>query len=185
MLDSISLLVLDVDGVLADGRIVLDARGSEIKTFHCLDGQGIKYWLRAGRRAALLSGRASKAVSKRAGQLGVKAVYMGIKDKLPVFEKILKRFRAPAEHACYMGDDLVDIPAMARAGFAVAPANAVDEVKRVAHYVTAADGGAGAVRETIELILTYQGLWSQVTRRYKDQLPGDLPTMRNPWRRRP
>ncbi len=185
MLDSITLLVLDVDGVLSDGRIVLDARGSEIKTFHCLDGQGIKYWLRAGRRAALLSGRASKAVTRRAAGLGVKAVYMGVKDKLPVFEKILKRFRASAENACYMGDDLVDIPAMARAGFAVAPANAVDEVKRVAHYVTAADGGAGAVRETIERILKYQGLWDQATRRYKDRLPSDLPPARNPWRGRP
>jgi 3-deoxy-D-manno-octulosonate 8-phosphate phosphatase (KDO 8-P phosphatase) len=185
VLDSISLLVLDVDGVLADGRIVLDSRGLEVKTFHCLDGQGLKYWLRAGHRAALLSGRESKAVSKRAAELGIKAVYMGAKDKLPVFETILKRFRTSAAGACYVGDDLVDIPPMARAGFAVAPANAVDEVKRLAHYVTKADGGAGAVRETIELILTCQGLWDKVTRRYQDRLPSDLPAPRNPWRDRP
>ena len=185
MLDSIGLLVLDVDGVLADGRIVLDARGTEVKTFHCLDGQGLKYWLRAGHQAAVLSGRASKAASRRAAELGIEAVYLGIKDKLPAFEKILKRFRASAENTCYVGDDLVDIPPMARAGFAVAPADAVDEVKRVAHYVTAAGGGAGAVRETIELILSYQGLWDGVTRRYRDRLPGGLPARRNPWRDRP
>jgi len=185
VLDAISLLVLDVDGVLADGRIVVDTRGTEIKAFHCLDGQGVKYWLRAGHGAAVLSGRASKAASNRAAELGIKAVYMGIKDKLPVFEKILKRFRVAADGVCYVGDDLVDIPPMARAGFAVAPANAVEEVKRVAHYVTAADGGAGAVRETIELILTYQGLWDTVTRRYQDRLPSDLPARRNPWRDRP
>jgi len=185
VLDSISLLVLDVDGVLADGRIVLDGRGNDVKTFNCLDGQGIKYWLRAGHRAAVLSGRESKAAAKRAAELGIKAVYMGIKDKLPGFETILKRFRASPEAVCYVGDDLVDIPPMARAGFAVAPANAVAEVKRVAHYVTAAAGGAGAVRETIELILTYQGRWNNVTRRYRDRLPGHLPALRNPWRNRP
>lgn len=185
MLDSIDLLILDVDGVLTDGRIVYDSRGGEIKAFHVLDGQAIKYWLRAGHEAAILSGRASPPIRRRARELGVRAVYMDAKDKRPVFEKILKRFRRSADRACYVGDELVDLPVMARVGFAVATAGAVDEVKRVAHYVTREPGGAGAVRETIELILRYQDRWAGVTARYRDRLPPELPPRRLPWRDAP
>lgn len=182
MLDGIDLLVLDVDGVLADGRIIFDSRGTDVKVFHVLDGQGIKYWLRAGHQAAVLSGRTSRTIRRRAQETGIRAIYTGAKDKAPVFEKILKRFHCRAEQACFMGDDLVDVPVMARAGFAVAPAGAVEEAKRVAHYVTRSPGGGGAVRETIELILKYQGRWDAVTARYRDQLPSDLPASRRPWR---
>jgi len=182
VLDPISLLILDVDGVLSDGRIIYDSRGADVKAFHVLDGQGVKYWLRVGHQAAVLSGRASKTIRRRATEIGIRAVYTGAKDKLPVFEKILKRFRVGAESVCYVGDDLVDIPVMARAGFAVATPAAVAEVKRLAHYVTRAEGGAGAVRETIELILRYQGRWAEVTERYQDRLPDGLPAARCPWR---
>ena len=185
MLERINLLVLDVDGVMTDGRIVYDARGTETKAFHVREGQGVKYWLRAGHEAAILSGRASPIIRRRAEEIGIKAVYEDAKDKLPVFEKILKRFRRKAENVCYIGDDLPDLPILARAGFAVAPADAVADARRIAHYVARSRGGAGAIRETVELILEYQGLWAGVTRRYAERLPGDLPPARHPWRTGP
>jgi len=180
MLDTINLLVLDVDGVLTDGRIVYDSRGADTKEFDTHDGQGVRYWLRAGHEAAILSGKSSRTIRRRAADLGIKAVYEEATDKLPVFEKILKRFRRTADEVCYVGDDLVDLPVLARAGFAVAPAGAVDEVRRIAHYVTRHPGGAGAVRETIELILKYQGRWEGILARYTGRFPADLALGRRP-----
>ncbi|MBM4019171.1 MAG: phenylphosphate carboxylase subunit delta [Planctomycetes bacterium] len=185
MLDRIDLLILDVDGVLTDGRIIYDSRGADVKAFNVLDGQGVKYWLRVGHEAAILSGRASRTIRIRAGDIGIEAVYENAKDKLPVLEKILKRFGRAADRACYIGDDLVDLPVMARVGFAVATAGAAPEARRMAHYVTRSGGGAGAVRETIELILRYQGRWGDVLNRYTDQLPDDLPALRRPRKEQP
>ncbi|HUX00161.1 MAG: HAD-IIIA family hydrolase [Phycisphaerae bacterium] len=185
MLERIDLLVLDVDGVLTDGRIVYDSRGAEVKAFHVRDGQGVKYWLRAGYEAAILSGRRSPTIRRRARELGIAAVYEGAKDKLPVLEKILKRFRRTPDRVCCIGDDLPDVPVLARVGFAVAVADAVEEVRRLAHYVTRAPGGAGAVRETVEMILKHQGAWAGVMRRYQDRLPQNLPALRRPWRNAP
>jgi len=182
MLDAIDFLVLDVDGVLTDGRIVYDSRGGEIKFYHTLDGQGIRYWLRAGHEAAILSGRSSPAIRQRAKEVGIQAIYEGAKDKLPVFEKMLKRFKRTPDRVCYIGDDLVDIPSMSYAGLAVAVANAADEVKRVAHYVTRRPGGSGAVREAIELVLKHQGRWAPLMDRYEKQLRPGLPASRRPWR---
>ena len=184
MLDCIDLLVLDVDGVMTDGRIVYDSRGMEVKAFHVRDGQGVRYWLRAGHEAAILSSRESPILRHRAEELGIAAVYEGAKDKLPVFEKILKRFRRKAGNVCFIGDDLPDLPILARAGFAVAPADAVAEVRRIAHYVARSSGGAGAVRETVELILKYQDRWAGVTARYAERLPADLAPARHPWKER-
>jgi 3-deoxy-D-manno-octulosonate 8-phosphate phosphatase (KDO 8-P phosphatase) len=185
VLDRINLLVLDVDGVLTDGRIVYGPRGTEIKRFHVRDGQGVQYWLRAGHAAAILSGRTSPITVRRAKEMGIEAVYEGAKFKLPALEKILADFKAKAECVCCIGDDLPDLPVLARVGFAVAVADAADEVKRVAHYVTKHRGGRGAVREVIELILKYQDRWADVTRRYADALPANLPAARHPWRARP
>lgn len=185
MLDRIRLLVLDVDGVLTDGRIIYDSAGAETKVFHAADGQGLKYWLRAGHQAAILSGREGEAVQRRADELGIELVRMGAKDKLPAFEELLQQAGCSAEETACMGDDLVDLPVLARAGFAVAVPAAPDEVRRVAHYVTRAPGGAGAVREVIELVLKYQDRWADVTRRYEERLPADLPGARRPWRPRP
>ena len=182
MLDAIDFLVLDVDGVLTDGRIVYDSRGGEIKCFNSLDGQGIRYWLRAGHEAAILTGRSSPAIRQRAKELGIQAIYEDATDKWPVFEKMLKRFKRTADRVCYVGDDLVDIPSMSHAGLAVAVANAVDEVKRVAHYVTRRPGGSGAVREAVELVLRYQGRWPALMDRYEQQLRPGLPASRRPWR---
>ena len=182
MLDRIDLLILDVDGVLTDGRIIYDSRGVDVKAFDVMDGQAVKYWLRAGHQAAVLSGRASKTIRIRARDIGIDAVYEDAKDKLPVFEKILKRFGRTPDRVCCIGDDLPDLPVLARAGFAVATAGASPEVKRVAHYVTQHAGGAGAVREAIELLLKYQGRWGQILERYTNQLPADLPASRRPRR---
>ena len=182
MLDAIDLLVLDVDGVLTDGRIVYDARGGELKFFSAPDGQGLRYWLRAGHEAAVLSGRASPAARRRAREVGIRFVRQGAKDKLPVFRNLLKRLKRTPERTFYVGDDLVDVPILSYVGFAVATAGASEEVKRVAHYVTRAGGGAGAVREVIEMILKYQGRWAGVTERYDRQLSPGLPDRRRPWR---
>jgi len=185
VLDRIRLLVLDVDGVLTDGSIIYDSTGAQTKAFHAADGQGLKYWLRAGHEVAILSGRDCPTVHKRAEELGIRFVRTGAKDKPPVFEEILREVGASAPETCYVGDDLPDIPVMARAGLAVATPGAPEEVRRVAHYVTRAAGGAGAVRETIELLLKYQDRWHTVTQRYEDGLPADLPDARRPWRARP
>jgi 3-deoxy-D-manno-octulosonate 8-phosphate phosphatase (KDO 8-P phosphatase) len=180
MLDKIDLLILDVDGVLTDGRIIYDSRGADVKAFDVQDGQGVKYWLRAGHEAAILSGRSSRTIRIRARDIGVDVVCEGAKDKMPAFEKLLKRFGRTADRACCIGDDLPDLPLLARAGFAVATAGACDEVKRIAHYVTAHAGGAGAVREAVELILKRQGRWDAVLERYSRQLPAGLPASRRP-----
>jgi 3-deoxy-D-manno-octulosonate 8-phosphate phosphatase (KDO 8-P phosphatase) len=180
MLDKIDLLILDVDGVLTDGRIIYDSRGVDVKEFDVSDGQGVKYWLRVGHRAAILSGRASRTIRIRAKDIGIDAVFENAKDKLPAFEKILKRFGRTADRVCCIGDDLPDLPLLARAGFAVATAGAAPEVKRAAHYVTKHGGGAGAVREAIELVLKYQGRWDGILERYTGQLPADLPGSRRP-----
>ena len=184
MLDRIRLLVLDVDGVLSDGRILYDSTGTETKAFCAADGQGIKYWLRSGQKAAILSGRDSSTVHTRAAELGIDLVRTGAKDKLPAFLDLLQEAGCAAEETGYVGDDLVDIPVMARAGFAAAVPAAPEEVRRLAHYVTRAPGGAGAVREVIELLLKYQDRWAGVTQRYEDSLPGHLPHGRRPWRAR-
>jgi len=184
VLDRIRLLVLDVDGVLSDGRILYDSTGAETKAFCAADGQGIKYWRRSGHRVAILSGRDSQAVQQRAAELGIELVRTGAKDKLPAFLDLLEEAGCAAEEVGYVGDDLVDIPVMARAGFAAAVPGAPQEVRRLAHYVTRAPGGAGAVREVIELILKYQDRWADVTQRYEDSLPGHLPNGRRPWRAR-
>jgi 3-deoxy-D-manno-octulosonate 8-phosphate phosphatase (KDO 8-P phosphatase) len=182
MLDKIDLLILDVDGVLTDGRIIYDSRGVDVKEFDVMDGQAVRYWLRAGHKAAILSGRASRTIRIRAKDIGIDAVYENAKDKLPVFEKALKRFGRTADRVCCIGDDLPDLPLLAQAGFAVATAGASAEVKRVAHYVTCHRGGAGAVREVIELVLKYQGRWDEILDRYTSQLPAGLPASRRPRR---
>ncbi len=165
----IELLVLDVDGVLTDGRIVLDAQGGEAKRFHVLDGAGIKYWQRVGKHAAFLSGRASPAIAHRAAELGVSLVRQNAKDKLPAYESILGELGLDDARTAVMGDDLPDLPIMRRCGFAIAPANAVEEVRQAAALVTERGGGQGAVREAIEYILRNSGLWEKITARYMGQ----------------
>jgi 3-deoxy-D-manno-octulosonate 8-phosphate phosphatase (KDO 8-P phosphatase) len=167
----IELLVLDVDGVLTDGRIVLDAEGRELKRFDVQDGAGIKYWQRVGKRVAFLSGRSSPAVVARAAELGVTLVRQNAKQKLPAYESLLKELHLGDAQVAVMGDDLPDLPLMRRCGFAVAPPEAVEEVRQAAGLVTRRRAGRGAVREAIEHMLKGTGLWEEVLKRYRQESP--------------
>jgi 3-deoxy-D-manno-octulosonate 8-phosphate phosphatase (KDO 8-P phosphatase) len=163
---AIELLVMDVDGVLTDGRIIYSDAGTEIKAFHVRDGSGIKLWLAQGKRAAILSGRKSNVVQRRAAELGVSAVVQGADEKLPALERLLREQGVtPAQTAC-LGDDLPDVPLLRRCGLALAVADACAEARAAAHYVTQTRGGQGAVREAIEVILRHQGRWLDVVARY-------------------
>ncbi len=165
-LANIEMLVMDVDGVLTDGTLVIHADGGESKHFNSLDGHGIRMWKRAGLDVALISGRASEPTARRAEQLQIEHVFQDCHDKLPVFETLLDQIGLPAEKAAFIGDDLTDLPVIRYAGFGVAVANAVVEVKRYADYVTTHPGGRGAVREVIEHILKNSGRWQKLMKRY-------------------
>jgi 3-deoxy-D-manno-octulosonate 8-phosphate phosphatase (KDO 8-P phosphatase) len=160
------LLIMDVDGVLTDGRIILDSHGHELKEFDVKDGHGIVMAHRANLRTALISGRESETITRRAQELGTELVYQKIWNKLEVYDKILADTKLTHEEVAYIGDDLIDIPILRRVGFAVAVADAVDEVKAAAHLITQRAGGQGAVREVIELILRAQGHWETLLQRY-------------------
>ncbi len=163
---NIELLVLDVDGVLTDGRIILSPSGEEAKVFNARDGAGMKYWKRAGGKLAIISGRGSAAVKIRAKELSVDAVRLSAKDKLPALEEVLVELDIPAERAAAVGDDLTDIPVMRRCGFAATTPDAPEEVRAMADYVTHLGGGAGCVREVIELLLKRAGKWNDILSRY-------------------
>jgi len=163
----ITTLVIDVDGVLTDGRIVYADYGDELKFFDVQDGAGLVFWNRVGLKSALITSRTSRLLKRRAKELRVDFLSQGQLLKLPVYEALLRRFRVSAEQVCAVGDDLMELPILSRVGLAVAVANAVPEIKLACHYVTQRPGGKGAVREVIELILKAKGLWDQVLSRYQ------------------
>lgn len=156
---AIELLVLDVDGVLTDGVIALDDRGVEHKHFHVRDGSGLSLWRRAGKRAAILSGRRARCVERRAAELGIAPVLQGRADKAETFRTLLKESGLEPRQVGFVGDDLPDLPVLLSAGLAACPADAAAEVRAACHVVTAARAGQGVVREVIELILKRQGVW--------------------------
>ena len=158
-IQKIKVLVLDVDGVLTDGKIVIDAQGKEIKTFDVQDGFGIVLLGRVGFKTAIISARSATAVTVRAKDLKIDKVYQDAYPKVNAYVKLLNDFKVSDDEVCFVGDDLPDVGVLKRVGFAVAVANAVEEVKKEADYVTKKSGGAGAVREVIELILKNQGKW--------------------------
>jgi 3-deoxy-D-manno-octulosonate 8-phosphate phosphatase (KDO 8-P phosphatase) len=158
----IRLLLLDVDGVLSDGRIVYDAHGTEIKTFDVKDGHGIKMLQKAGIEVGIISGRSSKVVNVRAKELGIEILYQGITDKDLPYAEIIRQRGLRDEEIAYIGDDVVDLPILRRVGFAVATADAVDDIRPYVHYVTNRCGGRGAVREVCDLILKARGDWQAV-----------------------
>jgi 3-deoxy-D-manno-octulosonate 8-phosphate phosphatase (KDO 8-P phosphatase) len=160
-LDRINLLILDVDGVLTSGRVVLDDKGGDARSFHVHDGCCVKLWHRNGLRSAIISGRRSEAVTRRARELGIEHVIQGATDKLAAYDELLGRLDAGDDQVCYVGDDLPDLAAMARCALPVAVGDAVPAVKQQARYVARNPGGAGAVAETIELILRKQRRWSR------------------------
>jgi 3-deoxy-D-manno-octulosonate 8-phosphate phosphatase (KDO 8-P phosphatase) len=161
----IRLLVMDVDGVLTDGTIVCGPDGQEWKAFHVQDGFAIAAGQRAGLKMAFISGRTSGAVARRAAELGVAEVHQGTRDKVATYEGLMRRHNLTDAAAAFIGDDLVDLALLGRVGLAVAVADAAPEVRAAVHYVTAAPGGRGAVREVVRLILEVQGRWADVLRR--------------------
>lgn len=149
----IALAIFDVDGVMTDGRIYLGESGEEMKAFNVLDGHGIKMLRESGIEVAILSGRKARCVERRAGELGIKHVIQGAGEKLPVFFNLLESLRLAADQACYMGDDLVDVPVLKACALAFTVPDAPAEVKRIAHHVTRRRGGEGAVRDACETLM--------------------------------
>jgi len=166
-LSRIELLVLDVDGVLTDGRIVYTDAGAELKAFHVRDGSGLKLWTSLGKKAGIITGRRSAIVQRRADELGITAVIQGAADKKTALVQMLAELNLSAERACAIGDDLPDLPMLRACGLAVAVADGCAEAKEDADYVTQAAGGCGAVREVIEWILRAQGVWQELVGRYR------------------
>jgi 3-deoxy-D-manno-octulosonate 8-phosphate phosphatase (KDO 8-P phosphatase) len=163
---SIRLLVLDVDGVLTDAHLVIGPRGEEYKHFYARDGSGIRLALLAGIEVAFLSARESDVVSRRAEMLGVREVHQGKRKKLDALVRLVERLGITLSEVAYVGDDIVDIPPAASVGMGVAVADACDDLKRAASFVTALPGGGGAVRETVEAILRARGDWEEHVQDY-------------------
>jgi len=167
----IRLLLMDVDGVMTDGRLynVPDAAGNMVETkgFDSQDGIALQWLNWKGIKAGVVSGRVSPATAERARQTRITYVYQGHIEKVPILEEILRDSGFDKSHVAYIGDDFTDIVVMRRVGLAIATANARAEVKQQAHYVTSQPGGSGAVREVIELILKAQGLWSEILKHYE------------------
>jgi 3-deoxy-D-manno-octulosonate 8-phosphate phosphatase (KDO 8-P phosphatase) len=165
-LKKIKMLILDVDGVMTDGKIIMDSDGREMKNFYVRDGHGLVMIQRHGIQVAILTGRTSAVVDHRARDLKITEVYQGALNKKEVFAEILKKNNLTAEAIAYLGDDIVDIPVLKLVGFSAAVADALDVVKKTVDYVTVNKGGQGAVREICEMLLTAQGYWNEVAARY-------------------
>ncbi|MFN3870534.1 MAG: KdsC family phosphatase [Aquificaceae bacterium] len=164
----VRLLLLDVDGVLTDGKLYYTSEGEEIKVFHVRDGLGIRLAQRAGILIGVISGRKSQALLKRLEELQIEEIHLGHNQKLPFLENILKRLSLSFEEVAFVGDDFVDLPLLKRVGFPVVVADAPEELKGYALYITKAKGGEGAVREVVELLLKLRGQWEEVIREYYD-----------------
>ena len=162
----IKLMIFDVDGVLTDGRLWYASDGREHKSFHAFDGHGIHLLRMARLDTAIISGRESQAVEERAKELGIRHVVQGADDKLAAFTHMLRKLRLKQAAAAYMGDDVVDLPILTRCGFACAPHEAPEDVRRRVHYIASAAAGHGAAREVCEFILEAQGKLGDVMRRY-------------------
>lgn len=173
----IKLLLMDVDGVMTDGKLynvpAPDGKMAESKGFDSQDGIALQWCARLGIAAGLISGRVSPATVERANQCKFKYIYQGHTEKIPILEEIMADAKISMDEVAYIGDDFTDVVVMRRVGFAVATANARPEVKPIAHYVTQAVGGSGAVREVIEVILRAQGKWTEILRHYEVEIPGD------------
>ncbi len=162
----VKLLVLDVDGVMTDGRIIYGNYGDELKNFDVNDGLGIYLLKKTGIKCVVLTAKASRVVTKRAKELRIDKVYHNFHFKIEALKMIRKKFKVDDEAICFVGDDVIDIPVLKRAGLAICPPNAMEEVKQVSHMVTSRKGGRGAVREVSELIMKAQGTWEKATKVY-------------------
>lgn len=165
-LAKIKLLLLDVDGILTDGRIIYDNQGNELKAFDVKDGHGLKMLQRAGIKIGIITGRQSEVVARRAAELGIDILYQKALAKLEPYREILAAEGLVDEQVAYMGDDVVDLPILRRVGFSATVADAVADVKPRVDYVTIRSGGRGAVREVCDLLLKGSGQWDVLTERY-------------------
>lgn len=165
-LAAIKLLLLDVDGVLTDGRITYDNQGNELKSFDVKDGHGLKLLQRAGIDIGIITGRQSDLVARRATELGIDILYQGALRKLDPYQEILDKQGLNNEQVAYVGDDLIDLPILRRVGFSATVSDAHPDVLPLVDYVTQRPGGRGAVREVCDLLLKAGGHWEQVTDRY-------------------
>jgi 3-deoxy-D-manno-octulosonate 8-phosphate phosphatase (KDO 8-P phosphatase) len=163
---NIQLLILDVDGVLTDGGIIRDDNGQQIKRFHVRDGAGIVLWRRLQKDVAIITGKESQVVLHRAEELGIEHVYQNIGNKLEAYDQLKDELGIKDTEIAYIGDDLPDLPVMRRVAVPIAVADAVEEVRAVAKYVTKYPGGYGAVRDAIEFLCKEMGVWQQVLDRY-------------------
>jgi len=162
----IKLLILDVDGVLTDGSIILDNEGNEFKSFHVRDGHGIKMLVRAGIVVAIITGRQSKVVERRAQELGIAEVFQRCHDKNLAYRHLIEKYSVKDMEVAYVGDDIVDLSLLKKAGFSVAVTEADDEVKNAAMMITKNRGGRGAVREVCDFLLKSKGLWKGIIDEY-------------------
>lgn len=162
----IKLLLMDCDGVLTDGRLWLIDGGDEQKSFNVRDGLGLDLWHCSGLKSGIISGRNSSALERRAHGLHIDYVRQGSENKVKVFEELLGLAEVDEKEVAFVGDDLNDIPLMLRSELAVAVADAADETRAVAHLITQASGGSGAIREVVEVILKAQGRWAELTEKY-------------------
>lgn len=153
---NIKLLILDVDGVLTDGRIYVHANGEESYCFHVHDGFGMKQLQKSGIEIAIISARNSPAVLHRLKQLHIQHIYLGTHDKLSTFETILQKLQLSSDQVAYMGDDCLDIPVMQKVALSITVANAMESVKKIAHFCTQKKGGKGAVREVCDFLICSQ-----------------------------
>ena len=165
----IKLLLLDVDGVLTDGRIVYDSAGQDSKFFDVHDGLGVYLLNKAGIPTVLITAKGSRTLRHRARDMRVQDVIANVSPKSAVLNKVLKKYKITSQEICFVGDDLVDLCLMRRVGLSVAVVNACEEIKRLADYITKKNGGRGAVREVAELILQAQGKWQEIVNSYQAQ----------------
>jgi 3-deoxy-D-manno-octulosonate 8-phosphate phosphatase (KDO 8-P phosphatase) len=162
----VKLLLLDVDGVLTDGRIIYDSRGRDLKFFDVHDGLGVYLLKKARINTVLITAKGSRTIRPRARDMRVAKVFANISPKTRVLDRILKEFKVDVSEACFVGDDLVDLCLMKKVGFPIAVLNAAPEIKQAASYITLREGGRGAVREVCELILKAQGKWGEIVESY-------------------
>jgi 3-deoxy-D-manno-octulosonate 8-phosphate phosphatase (KDO 8-P phosphatase) len=162
----IELILSDVDGVMTDGGIHVLDDGRQMVTFHIRDGMGVRLWREAGKRFGIVTGRNLEAIRKRAADLWLDIVRLGVDDKLPAVDALAAEFGISREQICYIGDDLLDLATIRAVGLGVAVADAVEDVRHAAKYVTSVRGGEAPVREVVELILKNTGRWGDVLKRY-------------------
>lgn len=165
----IRCLVLDVDGVLTKGEITYTSSGEELKTFHAKDGMGLAIAHAMGLQTAIITGRTSPIVERRAKELKISHVQMGSHNKSAGLQVVLDTLQLESQEVAYMGDDLNDLGVMSRVGLAMTPQDGVPEIKDIAHYICQANGGEGAVREAVEYILKREGLWEEAVRKYREE----------------